>query len=310
MANVEIKDINPFEILDDRYNSQVFVTDEVLKGLVIAPRLGFDTTEAKNVPWFTREKSSKQMFDENLMMEPLPAAQGAQILKVSGSELTPDNKVLRTISYAYEVDLADLEANPKPFMEDIKDMSYGIVKAIETNAGSAMIAAATESTATVTGGVWSANSRIAECLRSFKSEYMKRDINSANLNVLFEQADNYDELGNFIIATEGANNLVESDNVINYSAMEHVYTANGITEGKVLGWNSQINPADIIYRKIKDAYEPIEVKPGVEGYMPVINMKIIDSDGPGLDPVREFRFGASWTVAVNRKAGIFYKTGV
>lgn len=306
-----IQDLTPSEILDDRYLAQVFVTDEVLQGLKVAPRLGFDTTDAKNVPWFTREKTSKQMFDQNLIMEPLPSAQGAQVLEVSGSELTPDNKVVRTLAYKYSVDLADLEANPKPFMMDMQDLSYGLVKALEGNAVSALIAAATESTYALKDGEWGTSSKIAEDIRGFKGEYRKRDINGNNLNQLLYNATQYDDLGNYIVAAEGINNLQESDdNVINYGGADHVYVSEGLASGSVLGWYNGLNPADIVYRKIAGAFEPIEQKPGTEEYMPVINMKIIDSDGEGLDPVREYRFGASWTVPINRKASIFYKTGL
>lgn len=299
--------LSPLDIVSDQYNAQLYVTDEVIKGLRIAPKLGFSSITGKSVPWFSREKTSKQMFDENLKMEPVPNEKG-DLMMISGSELTPDNRRVETFGYRYVVDKEDLETTPEPFMADIQDLCYGISKAIEIDVATKLKAAATESTATVVGGVWSASTQIPECLRSFKSEYMKRDING-HLDLLFEHADNYDELGNFIVASEGQNNLKEQDNIIDYASIQNTWAANGISEGEVLGWYSGLPPAKVVFRKIPGAYTPITQKPGTEQF-PVINMKIIDNDGKGMDPVRDFRFGASWAVPITRPASIFYRKGI
>jgi len=130
------------------------------------------------------------------------------------------------------------------------------------------------------------------------------------LDILFEESDNYDELGNFIIATEGINNIQEDNNVITYGGLQHYWAANGVDEGTLLGFCSKLPPASVVYRKIAGAYAPVATKPGTEQYVPVINMKVIDNDGKGMDPVRDFRFGASWVVPITRPASIFYKTGI
>lgn len=299
--------LSPLDIVSDQYNAQLYVTDEVIKGLRIAPKLGFNSITGKSVPWFSREKTSKQMFDENLKMEPVPNEKG-DLMMISGSELTPDNRRVETFGYRYVVDKEDLETTPEPFMADIQDLCYGISKAIEIDVATKLKAAATESTATVVGGVWSASTQIPECLRSFKSEYMKRDING-HLDLLFEHADNYDELGNFIVASEGQQQLKEQDNIIDYSSIQNIWAANGINEGETLGWYSGLPPAKVVFRKIPGAYASIKQKPGTEQY-PVINMKRIEDDGKGMDPVIDFRFGASWAVPITRPASIFYKTGI
>ena len=288
--------------------AQIYVTDEVQKGLVIAPTLNMSSTTAKNVTWFKRELTSKQMFDNNLIMDPMPNDKG-ELLRISGSELTPDNQVVNTFGYRYVVDQEDIEASPEPFMVDIQDMCYGIAKAIETDIVAKLIAAAVESTATVVGGTWDQSTQIAECLRGFKAEYRKRSINGM-LDVLFEDSDNYDALGSYIVNTEGINNIVEEDNVITYGGLQNTWAAEGLVDGTVLGFCSKLPPASVVYRKIAGAYAPVATKPGTEQYVPIINMKVIDSDGEGMDPVRDFRFGASWAVPITRPASIFYKTGV
>lgn len=300
--------LSPREIVQDQYKAQLYVTDEVIKGLSIAPKLGFDSVTAKNVSWFTREKTSKQMFDQNLKMEPMPNEKG-DLLQISGSELTPQNKRVETFGFRYVVDREDVEENPAPFLADIQDMCYAISKAIETSAASNLIAAATESTATVVGGTWNNSLQIPECLRSFKAEYRKRDINGF-LDLLYYHANEYEDLGNFISASEGVANLKEDNNVIDYAGIQNAWADNGIATGSTLGWYSGLPPASIVFRKIPGAYTPITQKPGTEQYIPVINMKIIDSEGKGMDPVRDFRFGAAWAVPITRTASIFYKTGI
>jgi hypothetical protein len=65
-----------------------------------------------------------------------------------------------------------------------------------------------------------------------------------------------------------------------------------------------------VYRKIPGAYTPIKSKEGTEDYLPVINMKILETDGDGLDPVYDMRFGAHWQVPIMRENNIFYQNGL
>lgn len=300
--------LSPSEVVTDQYAAQLYVTDEVIKGLSIAPNLGFDTVTKKNVSWFSREKTSKQMFSENIKMEPMPNEKG-ELLLVSGTELTPENKRVETLGFRYSVDREDLEEDPTSFLADMQDMCYILAKTIDVDAATKLIARATESTAPVIGGTWNNSLQIPECLRSFKAEYRKRDINGF-LNLLFYHSNEYEDLGNFISASEGVANLKEENNIIDYASIQNTWADNGIETGSTLGWYSGLPPAKVVYRKIKGAYTPITQKPGTEQYIPVINMKIIDSEGKGMDPVREFRFGASWAVPITRPASIFYKTGI
>lgn len=308
MATPEIKEVLPEDVLRDQYLSQLFATDEVVKGMVVAPLLGMDSTTKKSVSWFRRELTSKQMYDENLIMEPQPNDRG-ELLRISGSELTPDHQFMSTLGYKYVVPQADIEESPQPFMEDIRDMCYGIASAIETDVVAKLLDAAIESSAEIVGGAFSDNDKIAECLRSFKGEYRKRSINGM-IDTMFYEAENYEELGNYIVATEGINNIKEDETGIDYGGMLNKWQAVGLANGTTFGFNSKLPPASVVYRKIPGAFTPVASKPGTEGYIPVINMKIIDSDGEGLEPVRDFRFGASWTVPMTRPQSIFKRTGI
>ncbi|MEA4957549.1 hypothetical protein SDC9_30518 [bioreactor metagenome] len=308
MATAEIKDFTPFDIFDDRYLAQLFVTDEVVKGMTIAPLLGMDTTEAKSVDWFTREHTTQELIDKNLIQKPMPAAQGAQLLEVSGSELTRDKKVVETFGYKYVVDQQDLEDNPKPFLEDIKDHCYQIANKIEDSIVKALITAATISSAEIIGGSWSASTKIDECIKGFADEYLFRDINGfLDTSILSEER--YKNLTDFIVATEGMDKLKEKEGVVDYNNKKFNF-ARKMSPDAFLGWYSELPPGDVMYRKIKGCYEPIAQKEGAEEYIPAINMKIIDSDGKGMDPIREFRFAASWMVPILRPQSIFYKTGI
>jgi hypothetical protein len=137
MATPEIK---PETILSNRDEAQLYVTDEVVKGMVIAPKLGLATTEEKRVNWFTRDKTSKEQFEDNLIMEPMPTEDGSELLEVSGMELTPNSERVMTYGYMYSVDLDDMLASPESYLMDIQDLCWGISKAIETDVTSTLIA--------------------------------------------------------------------------------------------------------------------------------------------------------------------------
>lgn len=308
MATPEMKDFEPFDIFDDRYLAQLFVTDEVTKGMSVVPLLGMDTTTAKSVDWFSREHTTKELIDGNLIAKPMPAAEGAQLLEVSGSELTRDKKVVKTFGYKYTVEQSDLEDNAKPFLEDIKDHCFVIADEIEKSAIRALINSAKESPASVRGGAWKTSTEIDRCIKGFSDEYRRRSIRGF-LDTAILADGGYSALTDFIADTEGMDKLKEDENVVNY-ANKNFHFADNMTEGDFLSWYSQLPPADVIYRKIPGAFEPLAQKEGTETYSPAINMKIIDSDGDGMDPVREFRFAASWMVPVLRAESIFYKTGI
>ncbi|KZX16641.1 hypothetical protein MBCUT_06790 [Methanobrevibacter cuticularis] len=308
MATVEIKDFTPFDIFDDRYLAQLFVTDEVVKGMTIAPLLGMDTTEAKSVDWFTREHTTQELIDKNLIQRDMPSAHGSQLLEVTGSELTRDKKVVETYGFKYKVDQQDLEDNPKPFLEDIKDHCYRISNRLDNSIVKSIINAANISSVDVIGGPWASSTKIDECIKGFSDEYMFRDINGF-LNTSILSAERYKNLTDFIAATEGMDKLKEENGVVDYNNKKFHFARN-TPSNAFLGWFDQLPPGDVIYRKIKGCYEPIAQKEGAEAYTPAINMKIIDGDGEGMDPIREFRFAASWTVPIIRPQSIFYKTGI
>lgn len=308
MATAEMKDFEPFEILDDRYLAQLFVTDEVVNGLTVAPLFGMDTTEAKSVDWFFRPHTTQQLIDNNLTAKPMPAAKGAQLLEVSGTDFTRDKKVVKTFGYKYVVDQQDLEDNPKPFLEDIKDHCYIMANNIDNGCITSAIDAATEANVNIRGGPWASNTEIDRCIKGFSDDYQFRDIKSFLDTVILAET-NYKQLTDFIADTEGMDKLKEVDGVVDYYQKKFNFAKN-MQEGEFLGWGSELPPGDVIYRKIKGCYEPIAQKEGAESYTPVINMKIIDGDGEGMDPVREFRFAASWTVPILRPHRIFYKTGI
>ena len=305
---------NPDQV---RNNAQLFVTDEVATGLTIAPRLKFLSQTGRRYNFYKRDKTSKELFDEKLTpdISDLAVAKGAQLTAVSGSELTPDNEVILSHGFRYVVSLEDLKESPESFLMDIEDMCYAISVAIEKSVTTKLLAEATASTASITGGTWDTSTQIAEDLRGFKSEYRKRGI-KGGLDQMFYNGTNHDELANYITSVEGIKNLQEIEDTINYAGIANTYAANGINEGATLGWASQSPPATIVYRTIPGAYAPIQnsaspnMKPGTEGYLPVINMKVVDHDAEGLEDVRDFRFGAHWTVAVQRPSNIFYKTGI
>lgn len=295
-----------------RDNAQLFVTDEVVKGMIVAPKMGFATTVDKRINWFTREKTSKEQFDDNLIMEPMPSERG-ELLQVSGMELTPNSERVKSFGYMYSVDLTDMEDSPESYLMDIQDLCYGITEAIEVDVVSTAIAAATASTFTPLDGNWDDSTTIAKDVRGYKSEYNNRDIKGA-LTDIFLNGTNYDELGNFIIDTEGIQNLKEETrgtaDVITYAGLDNWRTALGITEGTIFGLNAALPPGIVKYRTIPGAYKPISTKPGTEQYTPVINMKIEDTEERRMETVRTFKFSASWRTAITRPRGILYDTGI
>lgn len=314
MATPEIK---PEDILlgpanKARDNAQLFVTDEVVKGLVIAPKLGFASTEDKRVNWFTRDKTSKEQFDENLIMQPLPSEKG-ELIQVSGMELTPNSERVKSLGYMYTVDKSDLEDSPESYLMDIQDLVYGLTEALETDAGAALIANASASSFTPLDGNWDDSTTVAKDIRGYKSEYNDRDIRGA-LSDVFLNGTNYDELGNYIIDTEGIAQLKEetrgSVDVITYAGLDFSRTAIGVSEGSILGIDKNLTPGFIKYRSIPGAYKPIETKPGTEQYTPVINMKVEDTEERRMEPVRTFKFSMSWRTAITRPRGILYDTGI
>lgn len=314
MATPEIKQkdllIGPADQVRD--NMQLFLTDEVVKGMVLAPKMGFASTVDKRVNWFTREKTSKEQFDENLILNPIPTEKG-ELIEVSGMELTPNSERVKTVGYMYTVDLGDLEDAPESYLMDIQDFVFGITKSIEEDVATSTIAKATASTFTPLDGVWSASTMISKDLRGYKSEYNDRDIKGA-LTDAFVNGTNYDEIGNYIIDTEGIQQLKEETrgtaDVITYAGYDIWRTALGISEGSLLGWNANLPPGIVKYRTIPGAYKPVTVKPGTEQYLPVINMKVEDTEEKRMEPVRTFKFSASWRTTITRPRSILYDTGI
>jgi len=306
MATPEIK---PETILSDRDAAQLYVTDEVLKGLVVAPKLGLAAKKSKRVNWFTREKTSKQQFEENLIMEAMPSEEGSELIQVSGMELTPNSERVQTLGYMYSVDLADLEDSPESYLMDIQDLSWGISKALETDAVATLIAKGTASPYTPLDGTWDTSTGIAKDVWGYQNEYSNRDIRGM-LRQTFIHGTNFKELGDFIIDTEGADKLMQSEGVIDYMDVAFNRAAVGVSEGDILGFDDLIPPGFIQYRTIEGAYKPITTKPGTEAYLPVINMKIEDTEERRMEKVRTFKFAASWRTAITRPASILYDTGI
>lgn len=291
-----------------RDNAQVFVTDEVVKGMNIAPLLGFQVTEDKRVNWFTRDKTSKEQFDENLIFKPVPSEK-AELLRVSGMELTPNSERVVTVGYQYAVDLNDLEDSPQSYLMDIQDLCYGIADALETDTASTLINNAPSCSFSPLDGNWDDSTTVAKDLRGYKSEYSRRDIKGM-LREIFLNGTNYDELGNYIIDTLGVAGLDEEEDLIRFVGLNNRRTAIGVSEGSLLGFDSQLPPGYIHYRSIPGAYKPVETKEGTASYLPVINMKVEDDESNRMEPVRIFKFGASWRTAITRPAGIIYDTGI
>lgn len=306
MATPEIK---PETILSNRDEAQLYVTDEVVKGMVIAPKLGLATTEEKRVNWFTRDKTSKEQFEDNLIMEPMPTEDGSELLEVSGMELTPNSERVMTYGYMYSVDLDDMLASPESYLMDIQDLCWGISKAIETDVASTLIANAVASTYTPSDGNWDTSTGIDKDVWGYQNDYANRDIRGM-LRQAFVNGTNFKELGDFIIDSEGIKNFMQADGVINYMDTAFNKAAVGVSEGTILGFDDLLPPGFVKYRSIKGAYKPITTKPGTEQYLPVINMKIEDTEERRMEPVRTFKFAASWRTAITRPTSILYDTGI
>lgn len=300
-------EIKPINVLTDRNLMQMFLQDEVMKGLVVAPKLKYVETDAKRYDFFTRENTSREVFDNGYMEEPMASAPGSELTLVKGSAMQADSTRLIAHGYRYIVDVDDMNSSPESFLMDIEDMCFGLAQGIEDAANASLIANATASSATVNDGVWSTSAKIAEDISGFQREFLTRDIRG-NLNTLFVDATNFGELEKYIIATEGIKQLQKNGNMINYPSSMFNHYAPGMTHGSVVGFDDAMPPASVVYRKIPGAYQPPQVKPGTEQYMPVVNAKVIEHDG--LMPQREYQFAAVYSVPVQRPKYIFYQTGL
>lgn len=298
------------DILKSPGTAQLFVTDEVATGLNIAPKLNKITQKGRRYNFYKRDATSKQIYEEFFKDEPMDVTKGAQLMEVSGSEQVPDSVPLFSKGFRYIVIKEDYDDSPESFLLDIEDMCYVISATIEKTVRDAVVAAAVAAgiKAALHDGPWDDSTEIAEDLRGFKADMRTRGI-KGTLDQLFYK-EQYDELGNYIIRTEGIQNLKEEGDVITYGSIENIYAENGPQDGETFGWPSAAKPGAVVYRTIPGAYTPIKTKPGTEDYLPVINMKIIESDGEGLDPIYDIRFGAHWQVPIMRENNIFYQNGL
>lgn len=299
------------DILKNQGNAQLFVTDEVANGLTIAPTLNKTSQTGRLYKFYTRSETSKEVFDGFFAGEPIETSKGAQLTEVSGVEHTPEGIPLLSQGFRYIVLKEDYEESPESFLMDIEDFSYVISAKIEQSCYDAAIAAApTAGTkAALHDGPWDDSTEIAEDLRGFRADMRSRGVKGP-LDTLFYESDNYDELGNFIIRTEGIQNLREENDVIQYGSIGNTYAENGPANGTTFGWSSKALPGTIVYRTIPGAYTPIKAKEGTKDTLPIINMKIIESEGDGLEKVLDIRFGAHWAVAMTRPDNIFKQTGI
>jgi hypothetical protein len=311
-------EVNPIDILTDQTLAQYFVTDEVVKGMTIAPTLKMLATTAKRYDFFVRRHTSKEAADLNLVEEPLPSTPGSELTLVSSTTMQPNSQRLVRYGYRYKIETDSLEESPESFLMDMQDLCYRMARSVETNAANVLITNGSQygidTNFSPNDGAWETSSRISEDVNQMRRNYYKREI-SGDLNQLFYDFDHHTYLGDFIIRTEGTDALDAQGPNINYSSITHTYASaldldeTGPTNGIVFGYDKTSPPAVIAYRKIPGAYSPVTTEPGTEDYMPIVNMKILP-DTNDMTPIREFQFGVECTIAAPLPKKIYYYSGI
>lgn len=299
-------EVKPLDVLTDRNLVQWFVQDEMYKGLVVAPKLRYVETEARRYDFFTREKSAEEAFSEGIIEEPMPSAAGSDLTLIRTTDVEVDSARMRMFGYRYVVDDDMKKESPEAFLADLQDLSYGLAIHLETATVAAIKSAATDAGMNLNDGQWNDSAEIGKDLSDMTTTYARMDVKGANLDQLFYNATTLDYLRHYIIDQFGLPYLDEQGNDISFKNMMHYYVSRGLEDGETFGWNSQLPPGAIVYRKLKGSYA--DMKAGTEAYRPIVNMKMIPHDG--LKPRTEYQFGIEYAIPIPRPNYIFYEDGL
>jgi hypothetical protein len=292
--------------LHNQNDVQGLVTEHVAKGLIITPFLEQRMTGADNYVWTTEDMTAEEAIDAGILDMPDVRTPGSELKIVRGTGVSPNAKPLMQAGFKYICETDRLERQPYTIEREIRQYSYAISKMIEMDATTVLSNKAAAGTASLTDGVWSTSSSINADLIKMRSAF-RDDSLPDRLTGLFYDADNFEELQLFKDALDGGNNNYTED-MIPWKGIQHRYGGSEMTHGTAIGFDLNNPPAVIAYGVEEGAFNP-SVLEGIEGYAPIINVKIkkIDDEIPRKT---EIYMAAKYAIAVEEPKALMAQTGL
>jgi hypothetical protein len=286
---------------------QGLVTEHVAKGLVLTPYLEMRTTGADNYVWTVEDYTAQAAIDAGILDLPDVRAPGSELKMVRGTGVSPKAKPLMMTGFKYLCETDRIEKQPYTVERELRRFAYAIGKQVETDAITVLSAKAAAGTASVNDGTWASSSKIDEDVIEMQAEFFDDSLPD-QLSISFYDATNFQELKKFIRAQEGAGAGFEDARSFDWLGTRHVYGGSGMSHGTSYGFDMANPPAVVAYGVEEGAFNP-SVLNGMEGYAPIINVKIKDISDE-IPRKTEIYMAAKYAVAVEEPNALQKQTGL
>lgn len=292
--------------LFNRNDVQGLVTEHVVKNLRLVPYLDMHNSgDAEEFIFDTIDKTAEEDIASKIMSTPVPRALGGKLDIVRMSGMTPNAQPLLMSGYTYEVETNKIKKRPYSVEYFLKRMAYGIGRALEYDAHAKCIAKASADIAAI-DNTWDKSTEIDMDLIDMKAAFRDESLPDT-LTGLFYDSTNHTELQKFIRNQEGsASGYIEDS--FNWLGITHAYSGSMATHGTAIGFDITNPPAVVAYGIEEGAYNP-KVTKGMEGYAPIINVKV-KRVADEIPDITKIFMAAKYTIAVLEPNALMAQTGL
>lgn len=287
---------------------QARTTVYMAKGLRITPFLNQDKVSSRSNYTFFSEKSTPAAdLADGTTAAPERVAPGADLTTVRTTDMKADSVPVEVRGYKLVVEDQKLKENPNYFIRYLQRLAFGIGRGVEADAYNVLSADAAATAATLSNGVWSASNGISKDVIRMQAAFQDDSLPD-RLTGLFYESGNHVELKEYLDAI-GPNSEVIYNNQddILFKGTRHIYGGETGVHGTAIGFDLDNPPATVAYGMVDGAYNP-DVLEGMEGYKPLINVKVTPEEG--LYPKTIIEMASETAVVSELPKGILKQTGL
>lgn len=287
---------------------QARTTVYMAKGLRITPFLNQDKVPSRsNYTYFSEKSTAAADLADGTTAAPQRVAPGADLTVVRTTDMKADSVPVEVRGYKLVVEDQKLKENPNYFTRYLQRLAFGIGREIESDVYTQLAADAAASIATLTDGVWETSTGIgADILR--RQEAFQDDSLPDRLTGIFYEGVNHRELKEYLDSIGNPSDVVynNQDDIL-FKGSRHIYGGENSVHGTSIGFDLEQPPATVAFGMIDGAYNP-DVLEGMEGFKPLINVKVTKEDK--LYPKTIIEMASETAVVSELPAGIQKQTGL
>lgn len=286
---------------------QTRMTVFMAKGLRIVPFLNQDRVPSmSNYTYFYEDQTAEADITDGTMAEAQRVAPGAELIPVRSSELSSNSLPVEIRGYKLKVENSKLQQNGQSVMRFIERLAYGLGRSVEEDAYTQLAAKAAASTATLVDGNWDDSTGVGQDVIRMQ-EAFQDDSLPDELNAIFYESVNHRELREYLDANNDQDVIYNNQNDLSYKGARHIYGGKNMVHGTALGFDLRTPPATVAFGVVEGASSP-SVLEGMEGYAPIINVKVSESDELYKSTIIEM--AVETAVAVENAAALLKQTGL